>query len=92
MNSILTEYDEEQVLADIGQERYEEGKAEGIAEGKMEGIAESVLELLGEYCEVPEDLKNTIQSEADIDTLSRWLKLAARSDSIESFKALMYVH
>ncbi len=44
MNSILTEYDEEQVLADIGQERYEEG----------------------------------------------WLKLAARSDSIESFKALMY--
>ena len=88
MNSILTEYDEEQVLADIGQERYEEGKAEG----KMEGIVESVLELLGEYCEVPEDLKNTIQSEANIDTLSRWLKLAARSDSIESFKALMYKH
>ena len=88
MNSILTEYDEEQVLADIGQERYEEGKAEG----KMEGIAEGVLELLGEYCEVPEDLKITIQSEANIDTLSRWLKLAARSDSIESFKSQMYKH
>ena len=88
MNSILTEYDEEQVLADIGQERYDEGKAEG----KMEGIAEGVLELLGEYCEVPEDLKNTIQSEANIDTLSRWLKLAARSDSIESFKSQMYKH
>ena len=28
MNSILTEYDEEKVLADIGQERYEDGKAE----------------------------------------------------------------
>lgn len=31
MNSILTEYDEEQVLADIGKERFEDGKAEGKA-------------------------------------------------------------
>lgn len=43
MNSLLTEYDEERVLADIGQERYEDGKSDGIAEGiaigKTEGIA-----------------------------------------------------
>ena len=83
MNSILTEYDEEQVLADIGQERYEEGKAQGKAE--------DILELLGECCAaVPAELKNAIQSETDSETLKRWLKLAARSDSIESFKALMY--
>lgn len=34
MNAFLTEYDEEKVLADIGQERYEDGKAEGITEGE----------------------------------------------------------
>ena len=82
MNSILTEYDEEQVLADIGQERYEEGKAQGKAE--------AILELLGECCAaVPDELKNVIQSETDSETLRRWLKLAARSDSIESFKSRM---
>lgn len=34
MNAFLTEYDEEKVLADIGQERYEDGKTEGIAKGE----------------------------------------------------------
>ena len=33
MNSILTEYDEEQVLAEVGQEKYEEGRSDGRAEG-----------------------------------------------------------
>lgn len=85
MNSILTEYNEEQVLADIGQERYEDGKAEGRAEGK----AESILELLGEYGNVPEELKGAILSETDPLTLKRWLKLAARADSITMFKDRM---
>ena len=81
MNSILTEYNEEQVLADIGQERYEEGKAEGKAE--------DILDLLGECGEVPVDLKEIILSEKDPETLKRWLKFAARADSIEAFKKRM---
>ena len=81
MNSILTEYNEEQVLADIGQERYEEGKAEGKAK--------DILDLLGECGEVPVDLKEIILSEKDPETLKRWLKFAARADSIEAFKKRM---
>ena len=81
MNSILTEYDEEKVLADIGQERYEDGKAEGKAE--------SILELLEEGGDVPEELRDVILSETNIETLKRWLKLAARADSIKTFKSQM---
>ena len=81
MNSILTEYDEEQVLADIGQERYEDG----IADGK----AEDVLELLEEYGDVPERLKEMIKAEKDLAVLKRWHKLAARADNIETFENQM---
>ena len=81
MNSILTEYDEEKVLADIGQERYEDGKAEGKAE--------SILELLEEGGDVPEEFRDVILSETNIETLKRWLKLAARADSIKTFKSQM---
>ena len=78
MNSILTEYDEEQVLADIGRERYEDGR--------VEGKAEDILELLGECGAIPEKLRTEIQDETDLTVLKRWLKLAARVDTIEEFK------
>ena len=81
MNSILTEYNEEQVLADLG----EEAKAEGIVIGKAEGKAEDILELLADYGTIPEDLKDRIMAQKDLDVLKRWLKLAARADSIEQF-------
>lgn len=81
MNSILTEYNEEQVLADIGQERYEDGKADGIAAGK----AEAILEILEEYGDIPEDLKDRIKAEKDLAVLKKWLKLAAGTDSAEEF-------
>lgn len=81
MNSILTEYNEEQVLADIGKERYEDGKADGMAE--------AVLELLQGGGDVPKDLKEKIESEKDLAVLKRWLSLAARIESIEDFKNQM---
>lgn len=78
MNSLLTEYDEEQVLADIGQEYFEDG----IARGK----AEDIIELLEEYGSVPEDLKTTILQETDLSVLKKWFKLAIKADSAEEFK------
>lgn len=93
MNSLLTEYDEERVLADIGQERYEDGKSDGIAEGiaigKTEGIAEGILELLNIQGMVPEKLEITIRTETDLKTLKGWLKLAAMTDSVETFQNQM---
>lgn len=72
----------------------EEGKAEGITigreEGKTVGIAigkaEDILELLADAGTVPEALRERILGETDLDTLKKWVKLAARVESIDEFK------
>lgn len=67
------------------QDKWRDGIKKGIVEGKVEDI----LELLRELGEVPEDLKKQIESQTDMETLSRWLKLAARSASVEEFMSKM---
>ena len=59
-----------------------EGRAEGRAEGKIENI----LQLLQETGSAPEDLRTRIRTERDPETLDRWLLIAARAESIESFR------
>ncbi len=66
-----------------------EGIAIGKAEGKAEGKADDILELLGEMGEVPVSLRDIIMSEKDIDVLNKWLKLTAKSESIEEFVSKM---
>ncbi len=63
-----------------------EGKIEGKAEGKIEGKAEAVIELLEELGEPSDELKKHIMEQTDIKVLSRWLKDAARIESIEAFE------
>lgn len=65
----------------------EEGRAEGKIEGKIEGKATAILELLAEAGSgsVPENLQKRIMEQTEQDVLSRWLKLAAKSSSIEEF-------
>ena len=53
--------------------------------GKIEGKIEALLELLEELSVVPENLRKTIMEETDLSTLKKWLKLAAKSSSIEQF-------
>lgn len=84
MNSLLTEYDEEQVLADIGQEYFEDG----LKEGKALGKAEAIIELLGEAGNVPDDLKAAILQETDLTVLKKWFKLAIKAGSVDAFKNL----
>ena len=43
------------------------------------------MELLGEYGEVPQVLKDKIMEQKDIEVVRRWLKLAASVSSIEEF-------
>ena len=64
----------------------EEGRLVGKAEGKIEGKIEAILELLNDIGTIPEDLKLTIESETNSNTLSAWLKLAARSENIDEFR------
>lgn len=69
-------------------------KAEGIAigreEGKTEGItigkAEDILELLSDIGTIPEVLQKRIQEETDLDTLKKWLKIAAKAECMEDFR------
>ena len=54
--------------------------------GRAEGRADAILQLLSECGEVPRDVKDRILSERDIDTLGRWLKIAAKAESIQEFR------
>lgn len=65
------------------------GKIEGIAEGKAEGKAEEVLEFLSELGTISDELEKHIMTETDIERLKRWIKLAARSASVEEFVSKM---
>ncbi|MDE5699674.1 MAG: hypothetical protein K2I96_20070 [Lachnospiraceae bacterium] len=56
------------------------------AEGKAEGQAEYIIELLEDVGEVPEALKNLIMRQTNLETLSKWHKLAAGTQSIEHFE------
>lgn len=73
----IFEYDEELHKRLFRQEGYEDGKAEGKAE--------SILELLDEIGEIPEDIRMQILAQKDLAVLSKWLKQAAKAESIEEF-------
>ena len=45
-----------------------EGKAEGIAEGKAEAVLEMLLELMNDLGEIPDELRNRIASEKELET------------------------
>lgn len=47
---------------------------------------ENIFDLLSDYGEIPEDLKEHITDQKDISVLRHWHKLAARSASIEEFR------
>ena len=63
-----------------------EEKALERLEGKAEGKAEDILDFLSDLGFIPEDLKNEIFAEQDLEKLKKWLKLAARSRSVEEFR------
>lgn len=54
-------------------------------EGKIEGKIEDIFELLEELGELPEELKERVLKETDMEKIKRWLKLAAKVNSIEEF-------
>ena len=64
---------------------FQEMLREEYDEGKAEGKAEAVLNLLEELGEISDDLRVRIISEKDLDVLKRWLKQAAKSESLEEF-------
>lgn len=71
-----------ELFADELEQRWNGGKAEGKSEGK----AESVLELLNELGAIPERLRIAILEQQDLSVLTRWLKSAAKAQTIEEFQ------
>lgn len=59
------------------------------AEGKAEGKAEAILELLSDLGKIPETVKEDILQEKDLSLLTKWLKTAARAESVEQFLEVM---
>ena len=53
---------------------------------KAEGKAEDILELLEDIGEPSETLRNYIMKQNDLVVLRRWLKMAAKADSITEFE------
>lgn len=68
-------------IDDLENDARNEGREEGIIIGKAEGI----LELLEEHGQVSNELKSRIFSQKDIGILRKWLKLAAKTASIQEF-------
>ncbi len=67
----------------------EEGRMEGMNAGRIKGKVENVLELLEDVGQLSESLKKRISEETNLENLSKWLKLAARSKTIADFEAAM---
>ena len=71
-----------------GEDAYvrDQGRAEGLAEGIAQGKAEAILQLLEDLGEIPTALQKRIQAETDLQVLHRWLKAAAKAESIAEFE------
>jgi hypothetical protein len=48
-----------------------------------------IMELLEDYGEIPDSLREQIEQEESIDTLKKWFKLAVKASSIEEFEKEM---
>ena len=59
-----------------------ESMAESLAASK---VAQSVLSLVAELGTIPAEEQQRIAGEQDDETLEKWLKLAARSTTVEEF-------
>lgn len=73
----IFEYDEEAVRKALKEEAYEEGE--------MNGRKEDILDLLEELGSIPEYIRKEILKQEDEKTLKKWLKFAAKAESIEAF-------
>ena len=56
-----------------------------IDAGKREVRRESILEFLEELGTIPEEIKQKISSESNVEQLKKWSRLAAKSNHIEEF-------
>lgn len=85
----IFEYNEAEEMKKIRAAEFDVGWDAGMAKGKEAGLAagkaEDVLVLLEELGEVPENLRAVILNESDLELLKKWLREAAKADTIQRF-------
>ena len=69
--------------AEVAQQQAE--VAQQQAEAAQQQLKHSIIEFLQEYTTVPQWLEDKIMSESSMATLSSWLKISAKSQSMEDF-------
>lgn len=65
-----------------------EAQKEGYKEGREEGVKalqDSVVTFLEDYGNVPEEVKERIVVQDDIEILKKWNKISARVESVKEF-------
>lgn len=54
-------------------------------DGKIEARVQDILELLEDYGEIPEEIRQRLEEETNLGVLKEWVKIAARAQSIQEF-------
>ncbi|MBO5302499.1 MAG: Rpn family recombination-promoting nuclease/putative transposase [Lachnospiraceae bacterium] len=80
----LQEFLDDQIEAAV-----EAAVEEAVEKTEKEVKVKTIMEFLADTGEIPKNIENRIWQEQDAKTLSKWIKLAARVNSIEEFKAQM---
>lgn len=68
------------------QETRRVSREEGKVEGKIEGKIEDIIELLEDISELPDSLRQQIESQTNLEVLNQWFKIAAKCQSVEEFQ------
>ncbi len=79
------------IFKEMLKDEWNEGREAGRAVGRVEGRAESIIMLLSELGDVPRPLQEEISSQIDLSIMEKWIKLAAKSETIEMFEKQMYL-
>lgn len=74
-----------EVKDEVREEVKDEIKDEERAEIRAK-IVEDIVELLEDFGIVPEEMKEKLRSQMDLDILRKWYKLAARAQTMEGFE------
>lgn len=78
-----------QKMCNLSEGILEEGWTAGRAEGVLQRSQQVILDLLEDLGDIPEDISDRINREEDLETLRRWLKAAARTESFPAFREIM---
>ena len=67
-------------------EMWMDGWNDGVSTGISQGISQGIREILGELGEVSASLEGKIDAQKDEKTLRKWIRLAARVESVKEFE------